>query len=96
MERSAADSPRRPLRVAAVQMESVAGDKDANLATIEAFVAQAAQEGVQLVVFPSAASPATGSFATYRPSSSTRSPSPFTTAEACGASSRLPNSTTWA
>jgi predicted amidohydrolase len=33
-------------------MESVAGDKEANLATIEAFVAQAAAQGVQLIAFP--------------------------------------------
>jgi predicted amidohydrolase len=33
-------------------MESVAGDKDANLATIETFVAQAAEQGVQLIIFP--------------------------------------------
>src|SRR5690348_8885457 len=42
----------RSLRVAAVQMESAAGDKDANFATIEAFVAHAAHQGVQLIVFP--------------------------------------------
>jgi predicted amidohydrolase len=44
--------PATPLRVAAVQMESRAGDKEANFAKIEAFVAQAAQQGVKLVVFP--------------------------------------------
>lgn len=44
--------PDRPLRVAAVQMESAAGDKDANFAVIETFVAQAADQGVQLIVFP--------------------------------------------
>jgi predicted amidohydrolase len=44
--------PEHPLRVAAVQMESAAGDKDANLATIETFVARAGGRGVQLVVFP--------------------------------------------
>lgn len=42
----------RTLRVAAVQMESAPGDKAANLAKIEAFVAQAARQGVQLIVFP--------------------------------------------
>lgn len=40
------------LRVAAVQMESQAGNKDANFAKIESFVAQAAHQGVQLIVFP--------------------------------------------
>src|SRR5262247_3697530 len=44
--------PGHSLRVAAIQMQIVAGDKDANLATIEAFVAQAAAQGVQLIVFP--------------------------------------------
>lgn len=44
--------PSSPLRVAAVQMESQAGDKEANFAKIEAFVKQAAQQGVQLLVFP--------------------------------------------
>jgi predicted amidohydrolase len=52
MEGSAADSVRRPLRVATVQMESAAGDKEANLAKVEAFVERAAAEGAQLVVFP--------------------------------------------
>jgi predicted amidohydrolase len=33
-------------------MESAAGDKDANLATIETFVAHAARQGVELIVFP--------------------------------------------
>jgi predicted amidohydrolase len=33
-------------------MESKAGDKEANLATIESFVEQAAHQGVKLVVFP--------------------------------------------
>ena len=40
------------LRVAAVQMESAAGDKAANLAKIESFVKQAARRGVQLIAFP--------------------------------------------
>lgn len=44
--------PSSPLRVGAVQMESQAGDKEANFAKIEAFVKQAAQQGVQLLVFP--------------------------------------------
>ena len=52
MDRSARGIPEQPLRVAAVQMESVPGDKDANLATVEAFVARAAQAGVQLIAFP--------------------------------------------
>ncbi len=42
----------RVLRVAAVQMESKAGDKAANFAKIEFFVEQAAQQGVKLIVFP--------------------------------------------
>ncbi|GIK42655.1 MAG: hydrolase [Chloroflexota bacterium] len=45
-------SPSSPLRVGAVQMESQAGDKEANFAKIEAFVKQAARQGVQLLVFP--------------------------------------------
>jgi len=40
------------MRVAAVQMESRAGDKNTNFTTIEAFVAQAAAQGVELIVFP--------------------------------------------
>jgi len=42
----------RTLRAAAVQMESNAGDKAANFATIEAFVRQAAEQSVRLIVFP--------------------------------------------
>jgi len=42
----------RKIRVAAVQMESVAGDKVANFTTIEAFAKQAARRGVKLLVFP--------------------------------------------
>jgi predicted amidohydrolase len=42
----------RTLRVAAVQMESKAGDMAANFAKIEAFVRQAAQQAVRLIVFP--------------------------------------------
>jgi len=42
----------RTLRVAAVQMESKAGDKAANFAKIEAFVEQAARQSVRLIVFP--------------------------------------------
>lgn len=49
---AAAPSPRRTVRVAAVQMESKPGDKAANFAKIEAFVAQAAQQDVKLIVFP--------------------------------------------
>lgn len=44
--------PPEPLRVAAVQMESSAGDKRANLEKIAALTAQAAGRGAQLVVFP--------------------------------------------
>ena len=40
------------LRVAAVQFEHAPGDLDANLATIESFVEQAAARNVQLVLFP--------------------------------------------
>ena len=40
------------LRVAAVQMECIAGDKHANIARIETFVAQAAQQAVKLIIFP--------------------------------------------
>ncbi len=42
----------RTLRVAAVQMESKAGDKAANFAKMESFVQQAAQQDVKLIVFP--------------------------------------------
>jgi predicted amidohydrolase len=40
------------LRVATVQFEHAPGDRNANLATIESFMEQAASEGVQLVLFP--------------------------------------------
>lgn len=40
------------LRAAAVQFEHAAGDKEANFGKIEAFAAQAATRGVQLLVFP--------------------------------------------
>jgi len=40
------------VRVAAVQFESVQGDKQANLEKIRWFAEQAAQRGVQMVVFP--------------------------------------------
>ncbi len=43
---------KRILRVAAVQFQSLPGDKPANLQKIESFVEQAAAQGVQLVVFP--------------------------------------------
>src|SRR5580765_7931287 len=42
----------RGIRVAAVQMESKAGDKEANFSKIEAFVKQAAEQKVELIVFP--------------------------------------------
>lgn len=44
--------PVYPLRVAAVQMESQAGNKDANFAKIEALVEQAAIQSVNLIIFP--------------------------------------------
>lgn len=40
------------LRVASVQMEHKDGHRDANFAKLEAFVARAAQQGVQLIAFP--------------------------------------------
>ena len=40
------------VRVAAVQMESKPGDKEANLITIESFVMQAANQDVKIIVFP--------------------------------------------
>ena len=48
------DNPKdkRALRVASVQFESAPGDKDANFRKIESFVAQAAAQGVRLIVFP--------------------------------------------
>jgi N-carbamoylputrescine amidase len=42
----------RMLRVAAVQMESLPGDKDANFRKVENFIGQAAAQGVRLIVFP--------------------------------------------
>ncbi len=42
----------RDVRVAAVQFEHAPGDKAANLAKIRRFVAQAAEQGVQMIVFP--------------------------------------------
>jgi predicted amidohydrolase len=42
----------RTLRVASVQMEHADGDKEANFAKIEQFVARAAAKNVQLVIFP--------------------------------------------
>lgn len=44
--------PASPLRVAAVQMESQAGKKEANLAKIEVFARQAASQSVNLIIFP--------------------------------------------
>ena len=46
------EAPQRAIRVAAVQMESKAGDKAANFSKIESFVKNAADEGVNLIVFP--------------------------------------------
>jgi predicted amidohydrolase len=40
------------IRVASVQFESVSGDKQANLFKIQYFVARAAREGVEIIVFP--------------------------------------------
>lgn len=42
----------RTLRAAAVQFESLPGDKDANFRKLEAFTEQAAAQGVRLIVFP--------------------------------------------
>lgn len=44
--------PLPPLRAAAVQMESAAGDKEANFAKIESILGDAAGRSVQLIVFP--------------------------------------------
>src|SRR5258707_5814530 len=43
---------KRALRAAAVQFESLPGDKEANFLKIETFTEQAAAQGVRLVVFP--------------------------------------------
>ena len=43
---------KRTLRVASVQFESLPGDKHAYFRKIETFVEQAADQGVQLIVFP--------------------------------------------
>ena len=42
----------RNIRVASVQFEHVAGDKQAHLTKIENFVKQAAEQGVELTAFP--------------------------------------------
>src|SRR5262245_23105040 len=42
----------RNIRVAAVQFQHAPGDKASNLATIERFVKQAAQQKVEIIVFP--------------------------------------------
>src|SRR5688500_16563700 len=42
----------RTIRVGSVQLESVAGDKEANFRKIEEFTARAAAQGVKLLVFP--------------------------------------------
>jgi N-carbamoylputrescine amidase len=42
------------IRVASVQFEHVPSDKKANLAKIDNFVRQAAEQGVELIVFPEA------------------------------------------
>ncbi|MFZ4695653.1 MAG: nitrilase family protein [Verrucomicrobiia bacterium] len=44
--------PTLPLRVATVQMESLAGDKKANFAKMEVFVRKAARRCAKLLVFP--------------------------------------------
>ena len=43
---------KRTLRVAAVQFESLPGDKEANFRRIETFVEQAARQNVRMIVFP--------------------------------------------
>ncbi len=45
-------SPTSSLRVATVQMESAAGNKDANWSKIEAIAGRAAAQGVNLIIFP--------------------------------------------
>src|SRR5262245_7096946 len=42
----------RNIRVAAVQFQHLAGDKAANLKTIEHFARQAARQGAEIVIFP--------------------------------------------
>jgi predicted amidohydrolase len=49
---SKAPAPKRPLRVASVQMESQPWDKEANFAKVEAFLERAARQGVKLILFP--------------------------------------------
>lgn len=44
--------PRKSLRVASVQFESIQADKNANLAKIEQFTQRASAQGTRLVVFP--------------------------------------------
>ena len=40
------------LRVAAVQLESIAGDKKTNFEKMESFIEKAVKEGAQLILFP--------------------------------------------
>ena len=42
----------KKIRVAAVQMEHAAGDKQVNLAKVRAFVEKAAKQNVELIIFP--------------------------------------------
>ncbi|MFG2951905.1 carbon-nitrogen hydrolase family protein [Streptomyces adustus] len=44
--------PSRPIRIAAAQAQAVAGDVNANVATVAAMVHDAARAGARLVVFP--------------------------------------------
>ena len=44
--------PSHPIRIAAAQAQAVAGDIEANVATVAAMVRESARAGVRLVVFP--------------------------------------------
>ena len=52
MGRLAIESARERSRAASVQFQHVPGDKAANLATVRAWMAQAAAAGAELVIFP--------------------------------------------
>jgi len=78
------------IRVAAVQFEHAPADKNANLAKIQSFAQIASQQHVQILAFPSAASPATGFSVTSPASNSLTSPSPFPQAHLPNDSSNSP------
>jgi hypothetical protein len=57
----------RDIRVASVQMESVAGDKAANFEKVERFTAEAAARGARIVLAAAAAAPVSDTDRSPRP-----------------------------